>query len=91
MPSADHEFAAEAPLTSAAPMPLDTLKARVAEAVRTYVSRRSPELAHCVVHYSRALAMHPALRDSPDECNAYCRLSQHWRLLAAQCPEAAAA
>jgi hypothetical protein len=90
MPSADHELAAEAPLTSAAPLPLETLQARVAELVRIYVRRRSPELAHRIVRYCRALAQHPSLRDSPDECNAYCRLSQHWRLLAAQCHQAAA-
>jgi hypothetical protein len=72
-------------------LPPEALKQRIRALVRRYVQRRSPQLAHQVARCSEALALHPALRDAPEELNAFCRLNWHWRLLAAQCPGAAAA
>jgi hypothetical protein len=70
---------------------VDTLKARIADMVRRYVTRRSPQLARRIAHYSGALALHPALRNKPEERTAFCRLNRHWFLLAAQCPASAGA
>lgn len=79
---------------SAAPvpeaLPLEALKARIAAMVRDYVARRSPQLARAIAHDSGALALHPALRDEPEQRAAFCRLNRHWNLLAAQCPAAVA-
>jgi hypothetical protein len=83
----------EAASLPAAPeaLPVDALKARIADMVRGYVTRRSPQLARCIADYSGALALHPALRDQPEQRTAFCRLNRHWYLLAAQCPAAAGA
>lgn len=97
--AADLRGADPAPMSlaseSAAPvpeaLPVEALKARIAEMVRGYVARRSPQLARCIAHYSSALALHPALRDEPEQRAAFCRLNRHWNLLAAQCPAAAVA
>jgi len=70
-------------------LPVDALKARIADMVRGYVTRRSPQLARRIADYSGALALHPALRDQPEQRTAFCRLNRHWYLLAAQCPAAA--
>jgi hypothetical protein len=71
-------------------LPVDALKARIAAMVRGYVARRSPQLARCIAHDSGALALHPGLRDEPEQRAAFCRLNRHWNLLAAQCPTAVA-
>jgi hypothetical protein len=72
-------------------LPADTLKQHIRSLIRRYVHRRSPQLAQQVARYSEALALHPAVRDAPDELSAFCRLKWHWRLLAAQGSATAAA
>ncbi len=78
------------PPQPAGALPADAIKARMASLVRQYVAHRSPQLARAVARYSAALALHPALRHSPEECTALCRLNRHWHLLAAQYPAPAA-
>ncbi len=70
-------------------VPVDTLKARIAEMVRDYVARRSPALARRIARDSGALALHPALSNQPEQRTAFCQLNRHWYLLAAQCPPSA--
>lgn len=65
-------------------LPTETLKRRIRALVRSYVDRRSPEIAQAVAMHVRALVLHPAVRDQPEQLHGYCRLSWHWRLLAAQ-------
>jgi hypothetical protein len=67
-------------------LPPETLELRIRTLVRRYVERRSPQIAQAVARLSRALVLHPALRDQPEQLRGYCRLSWHWRLLAAQHP-----
>jgi hypothetical protein len=81
-----HALAEDLPLH----LPAETLKRHTAALVRRYVQRRSPQLARAIARHSGALALHPALRDQPEQCRAFCDLNRHWRLLAAQCPAAAA-
>ena len=81
-----HALAEDLPLL----LPADTLKRRTAALVRRDVQRRSPQLARAIARHSGALALHPAVRDQPDQRRAFCDLNRHWRLLAAQCPAAAA-
>lgn len=69
----------------------ETLKQRIRTLVRCYARRRSARIARAVARYSGALALHPALRDQPEQLSAFCRLNWHWRLLAAQCPRTASA
>ncbi len=69
----------------------ETLKQRIRALIHRYVHRRSPRIAWTVATYSGALALHPALRDQPEQLRAFCRLHWHWRLLAVQCPTAASA
>jgi hypothetical protein len=83
-------IAGELPPQPARVPPADALKARIAGLIRQYVVDRSPQLAWAVARDSATLALHPALRHSPEECTAFCRLHRHWRLLAAQCPAPAA-
>jgi len=71
-------------------LPADALKQHIRSLIRCYVHRRSPDLAQQVARYSEALALHPSVRDAPDELSAFCRLKWHWRLLAAQSSAAAA-
>jgi len=88
MPESDLEtFADELPLH----LPPEALKQRIRSLVRCYVHRRSPQLAQQVARCSEALALHPALREAPEDLSAFCHLNWHWRLLAAQCPVAAEA
>ena len=69
----------------------ETLKQRIRALIHRYVHQRSPRIASAVATYSGALALHPALRDQPEQLCAFCRLHWHWRLLAVQCPTAASA
>ncbi|WP_295539504.1 hypothetical protein [uncultured Thiohalocapsa sp.] len=81
----------EAMLVALETPPVDALKTRIADMVRSYVTRRSPQLARRIAHASGALALHPALRNEPDQRMAFCRLHRHWHLLAAQYPATAGA
>ncbi|WP_295539493.1 hypothetical protein [uncultured Thiohalocapsa sp.] len=67
------------------------MKQRIRALVRRYLHHRSPRLAQQVARWSEGLTLRPAPRDAAEELNALCRLTWHWRLLAAQCPAAAAA
>jgi len=71
-------------------LPPEALKQRIRTLVHDYAHRRSARIAQAVVRYSEALSLHPALRDQPDQLQAFCRLKWHWRMLAAQCPALAA-
>lgn len=66
-------------------LPAETLRQRLGELIRDYVHARSADLARGVARYSAALSLHPELRDEPEQLVGLCRLSRHWRLLAAQC------
>jgi hypothetical protein len=70
-------------------LPAETLEQRICTLVRSYVDQRSPQIARAVARHSWALVLHPALRDQPEQVRGYCRLSWHWRLLAAQLPTGA--
>jgi len=63
-------------------LPPEALKQLIRALVRRYIHRRSPGLARAIVRCGEALSLHPALRDRPDELNAFCRLTWHWRMLA---------
>jgi hypothetical protein len=79
------EMHAELPPELPVNLPLDVLQQSVGSLVRQYVQGRSAALADRIARYSAALALHPALRDEPEQCAGFCRLSRHWRLLAEQC------
>ncbi|MCF7992817.1 MAG: ATP dependent RNA helicase [Thiohalocapsa sp.] len=72
-------------------LPPEAIKQRIRGLVRRYVHRRSPQLARAIVYHGEALCLHPALHDEPEQLAAFCRLTRHWRMLAAQCPPCLAA
>jgi hypothetical protein len=86
-----NEIPADLPIELPVNLPLEIMQQSIASLVREYVQARSADLADKVASYSGALALHPALRDAPEQCAGFCRLSRHWRLLAAQCRLAAGA
>lgn len=64
---------------------LDALKKDLGDLIRRYVrDGRSAALASRVVRHCQALYLHPALRDQPDEQDAFRDLAVHWRRLGAQ-------
>ncbi len=66
-------------------LPPDMLKKNLGDLIRRYIrDGRSASVAKRVVRHCQALYLHSALRDQPNERDAFCDLAVHWRRLGAQ-------
>jgi len=63
-------------------LPPETIKRRLRQLIRYYLSCRSPAIASSVVRHIEVLCAHPAYDGDSDERCAFLRLRVHWRWLA---------